>query len=384
MQGRPGGGGGGGQDSGLGFMWVIFLGIATVLIVWHFGRVYITQFVFQIKLYEIHGLLFVLDYWNSLMTQWNIPAMAVNTQVLVDWAQRVTSGVIDNDYKTMEMIAGDVGRFLRYPISVFIGALALYMGMKNVGVKFNRIFNMKTMKMSEKENWPQITPVLKQTLIKEDINKGPWAMAMTPVLFCEKHNLLKVITGKDGKPAREVLPGAARQVLVMQLGPLFSNPNALPIHAKALFGAFAACGNEDRESAFKLLNQISESAGTGKLNFEGAEKLFAKHFNSKLVTRVLQKHAYVLTVFASMFNLARTDGVFAASEFLWLKPVDRRLWYMLDNVGRQTAFVEVAGPFAHWLAEKKWGAPLRSPMLDEAIKALDIAVSEVLYEPEED
>ncbi|MDF3055212.1 MAG: icmP [Gammaproteobacteria bacterium] len=372
------------QDSGLGFLWVIFLSIAAVLLIWHFGRVYITQFVFQLKLYEIRGLLYVFDYWNHWMNQWHIPLLMVDTNNLQAWGTKVITNSIARDYDTMTRIAEDVGRFVRYPLALLIAALAAYVASKNIGAKFTHVFNMKTIKMLEKDNWPQITPVLKNDLVKEDIDKGPWAMAMTPIQFCKKYNLLKEKMGKDGKPAQEVIPGAARQVFVMQLGPLWTDPNTLPMHAKALFGAFAACGNEDRASAFKLLHQIDISAGTGKLNFEGAEKLFAKHMNSKLVLRVLKKHAYVLTVFASMFNLARTDGVFAASEFLWLKPIDRKLWYMLNNVGRRTAFAEVAGPYAHWLAEKKWGAPLRSPMLDEAVKALAIAVSEVLYEPEED
>jgi intracellular multiplication protein IcmP len=382
MQGK--GGGGGQQDSGLGFLWIIFLGIAVVLLVWHFGRIYITQFVYQLKLHEIRGLLYVLDYWNHLMDQWYIPFLSVNTGLLESWANKIVTGNIARNYETMTQVLEDVGTFLRYPVALIVAILALYIGIKNVGARFNHMFNMNSIKVLEKENWSQITPVLKYDLVKEDIDSGPWAMAMTPMQFSKKYHLLKEKMGKDGKPTQEVIPGAARQIFVMQLGPLWLDPNTLPIHAKALFGAFAACGNEDRKSAFKLLHQINVSAGTGKLNFEGADKLFAKHMSSKLVTRVLQKHAYVLTVFASMFTLARTDGVFASSEFLWLKPIDRKLWYMLNNVGRRTAFVEVAGPYAHWLAEKKWGAPLRAPMLDEAVRGLSIAVSEVLYEPEED
>ncbi len=56
-------------------------------------------------------------------------------------------------------------------------------------------------------------------------------------------------------------------------------------------------------------------------------------------------------------NAARgtRDGVQASADFLWLKPIDRRLWYMLNTVGRQTPFAEVAGPYAHWLAEREMG-----------------------------
>ena len=32
-----------------------------------------------------------------------------------------------------------------------------------------------------------------------------------------------------------------------------------------------------------------------------------------------------------------------------------KLWYTLNTVGRQTPFLEVAGIFAHWIAEREAG-----------------------------
>ncbi len=86
---------------------------------------------------------------------------------------------------------------------------------------------------------------------------------------------------------------------------------------------------------------------------------------------------------ASLLEGARQDGVVPSSEFLWLKPTDRRLWYMCNCVGRQTPYAEVAGPFAHWKAEKSMGRGSRAPMIDEAIKALEIAIKEVKLSPKE-
>ena len=87
---------------------------------------------------------------------------------------------------------------------------------------------------------------------------------------------------------------------------------------------------------------------------------------------------------ASMLELARTDGVLASAEFLWLKPLDRNLWYMLNCVGRQTPFPEISGPFAHWIVEKRLRRPLKVPMVAEAVDALDVALSDIIYNPEED
>lgn len=123
---------------------------------------------------------------------------------------------------------------------------------------------------------------------------------------------------------------------------------------------------------------------TGKLDFTGVSEAAMKYANDKAVQKVIGKHAYVLTVMASLLELARNDGVFATSDFLWLKPVDRRLWYMLNTVGRQTAVPEVAGVYAHWITEHKIQRPLLVPMIDEAVKGLEIALNEIVYEPEED
>ena len=86
---------------------------------------------------------------------------------------------------------------------------------------------------------------------------------------------------------------------------------------------------------------------------------------------------------ASMLEGAREDGVQASADFLWVKPLDRRFWYMMNTVGRQTPYVEVAGPFAHWIAEKEAGRKLLVPMVEEATNALELALKEVVYRPDE-
>ena len=57
---------------------------------------------------------------------------------------------------------------------------------------------------------------------------------------------------------------------------------------------------------------------------------------------------------------------------------------MLNSMGRQTACVEVAGPFAHLLAENKVGHRIKSPMIDCAVIALEGAIQEVIYDPKLD
>jgi intracellular multiplication protein IcmP len=285
-------------------------------------------------------------------------------------------------FDTLAKLSTAVGKYLSYPVAGFLVILGLFVYRSNLIARFKNIFNMQRLRKLEQPIWPQITPVVKLDLVKEDLDKGPWAMAMTPTHFGKHHNLLKAET-KDGKYNVTLLSGAAHRVFALQLGALRTNFEKMPIHVQALFAIFAARGNRDRDAADKLLKQLSLSSETGKLNFTGTRELMTKHMNSELVTNTINKHAYIVTMMASMLEFARTDGVLASSEFLWLKPVDRKLWYMMNSVGRQTAVPEIAGAFAHWQVEKKLGRPLQVPMVDEAVKGLEMALKEIIFEPGE-
>ena len=217
-------------------------------------------------------------------------------------------------------------------------------------------------------------------------------MAEPPREFAKRHRLLKkeklpLLDGqlaKDQKLTVTVIKAKANQVFVRQLGRPFQGPEKMAIHYRALFAISIAKANADRKPAIALLDQIAISSGTGKLDFTGADELWKKHVNSKLVQKALSNHAYELTLMATIVALARTDGVMASAEFLWLKPLDRQLWYVLNTVGRHVAPPEAAGPYAHWLAEKAIGRKLTVPMVEEATTGLELAVKEILYDPEDE
>jgi hypothetical protein len=65
------------------------------------------------------------------------------------------------------------------------------------------------------------------------------------------------------------------------------------------------------------------------------------------------------------------------SDFLWLRAADRTLWYVVNNHGRGTVFLEGVGPLAHYRAEKADGQRHTEPRTGEAIRTvvLDLAAS---------
>ena len=171
--------------------------------------------------------------------------------------------------------------------------------------------------------------------------------------------------------------GDAKRVFTLQLGPVWDGFDRSPPHVRALAAVFMARMNRDKESALALMRALDKSTSLGKPDYSVAIPVLKKHIRAENVQEVVGQHAYLLTVMASLLLRSREDGVMPSADFLRLKVVDRRLWYMLNCVGRQTPFAEVGGPFAHWIAEKKTGRRSLAPMIDEAIRALEVAVKEI-------
>lgn len=360
-------------DNSMGIIWIISAIFIAAGFIWLAFKKQIVGFYFKIKLFEIT----LISYFTPNLND-------VRDTILSSDPRAFT-------FDDVLRVGNAVGDYLRIPFVLLMLILAALVYFGNTARVFKRAYGMRDLAQLEKTNWPQITPVVNLDLLGTDIDKGPWAMALTPVQFCKRHNLIEErkkqpnenMSHKERMQIEAVLKrGAATKVFIVQLGPTWQGVDKLPLHMRALFAVFAARVNNDTKSATDLLAKISVSSAT-KLDFTGTEPLLKKHISSKLVQEVMNSHGYVLTVMAAMLQAARMDGVQASADFLWLKPVDRRLWYMLNTVGRQTPFVEVAGPFAHWIAEKEYGKKLMIPMVEEATKALEVALKEIIYKPDE-
>ena len=361
-------------DDSMGYFWILIAIFAALIGIWYFAHNYIVYAYLQLKSAEISFL--------NLFTNRLRPVQ--------EWINLVP--IQEVTFTKISLAANLVGNYFRLPVAVLLFVLGILVYRSDPVRKCKRTYNMKSLLLSQRQNWPKINPVTKLDLINTPALEGPWSMSLTPMEFAKKHKLLEIETlplkegqlGREQETIAKILRGKANKVFTMQLGAAFANLEQLPIHAKALVGIFAARANRDRQGADQLLQQIAVSSGDGKLNFTGAEALCQKHKDSKLMRLVSERHAYILTMMASLLDLARMDGVLAVAEFLWLKPVDRRMWYMLSSVGRQTAFTEIAGPFAHWLAEKELGQRIVTPMVEEATNALALAMDELVYVPDEE
>lgn len=361
------------NDNSMAPIWITVLLCITVYLIWFAAHQYIVSFIFFINLQEARVINF---FFSGAHLSNEIYLMETLDPITVTWDQ-------------LSDLTRSVGLYMRYPVTLLLGVLAVVLYQSDVTLRYRKIYNMKSLSKQEQYNWPAIMPVMKSDLIDMDISVGPWAMALSPMEFARKYQLLRKedVLLDNPVPGQEMTAGIrrgdAKRVFTLQLGPYWESFEHCAPHVRALAAVFAARINRDRESASKILTTIDKGYAEGRPDFNMAIPTLKKYQNTELVQEVLAKHAYLLTVMASLLFLSRDDGVVPSCEFLWLKTIDRRLWYMLNCVGRQTPYAEVSGPFAHWKAERAMGRRSLVPMIDEAIKALEIAIKDVKISPKE-
>lgn len=278
-------------------------------------------------------------------------------------------GATFNQFITVSTLTGEVVKWLWMPLACIVAGAALMMG--NTLDKYRRRLTIEQLMEQEMEIWPEITPIVGLNLNKGDIRKGPWRVEMNEVEFAEKHRLLK-----DG----QIDLFQTRQIFVKQLGPRWKGPMALPPYSRAIYAACALAITGQRKTAIEKLRDMSRQHGSGpegshkKIDFSWADKVVAETIENPVLVAIGGQHAYARTVMATMLQAARKGGIFPTSWFIWLRPLDRELFGILNAAGRYTAFSEYAGIFGHWLFEKEIGKPSIAPQVDEAIVGLKEAL----------
>ncbi|OAJ35404.1 type IVB secretion system coupling complex protein DotM/IcmP [Piscirickettsia salmonis] len=333
--------------------YTVFILVAICALTFYFhGAVYNT--ILSIKIFEIKIISIFTSRYNEILSWiYNTPVDAMASDNLFQIA----------------MVVGNVIKWVGVVLAIIlISIIYYYHPQKNLST----CYSMKSLLEAMNGNFPVTSPVVSENLYKVDINQGDWRMALTPVEFMKINKILDSKKIKnDGRPNLNY--GKAYQVFIEQLGRLWQGVEALRPHEKALFAIFSAFSCYKREEAEQALDNLSKQAKSGvkNINYAVTDALLHKYGNKVSVQEVIRKHYYIYTVFSSLLLAARDSGIVAPAGFLWLKKVDRSLWYCLNNVGRRAVFIESAAVRAHWQAELKIGQPISIPMVESAVLNLD-------------
>ena len=303
-------------------------------------------------------------------------------------------------WDTMQKVLRYTGSWIRWPfllLLVLFGVASIFMG--RVGGLVRR-FNMESLLKNNAESFPCLRPVVgrgKYLLSRDSYDAGPWKVARTPVQFALENGLLLDEAGKTIKPEQALLKngmasmsrpawGNARldeqkslAVLKKQLGKRFKGHKSLSPCRRALAAALLAYAGGDKKACLAILDAISTSYQEEKgqpscplLTSRGfVNKLNWKKHKKRLSENCLTRHsAYELPWFMALLYRARQKGVLASSQFLWLRPLDRPLWYALNQCGGRAAWAEGFAAWAHYQAEEKAGKALSEPHVQPAVASL--------------
>ena len=137
---------------------------------------------------------------------------------------------------------------------------------------------------------------------------------------------------------------------------------------KVMFGLLCAHafggkeGIDDWRKARDQLNNSCRGAKHGLPNLTVAQWLVDKYRHNDLARKLFAVHHWEYTYLFELFVQAKRRGKIPDSEFRWLKPADRSLWYVLNTVGRFTPHTESAAAFNMHAFERKCARRKRWPL----------------------
>lgn len=296
-------------------------------------------------------------------------------------AERYWMRVIDRKSVTMGdlwEVSSRVGNYLRWVTAPVLMGLGIWLMRKSPTERFRTRFTDVTLPRAVANLYPWMKISTKIDFSEMDIETGNWARPKTERQFVKQHKLRK----RSGELDRD----RAEAVFIRQMGPFFLDYASLRPHVKALFALFATRANKDFQAGDDLLIQLAASAAEGRLDYTHVDELAQKYMDSDPVQRVVSMHAYERTVLMSLLEKARGGergkDLLPPNWFLWVKGVDRTLWYALSDVGRQTPHPECAGVFCHWQAEKILKEPIVIPFVVNAVDGLVIELAKFTNDDE--
>ena len=273
-----------------------------------------------------------------------------------------------------------MGYYMRWVLVAVCAFFAYFAMFKSKRNGFKVRHNLETFIKTQASMWPVITPIRdfnptthSARILGNTIpDKTPlFAESFAPEEWLSFHRIPVV----NGVPDRE----SVRRAFCLQLGPRWTGYDDLPPYMQALAAAFALKGVQKREESDEFLGRLSTcwtAHGGYKLTSELASEVHSILKDPAVGGKALEvanKHAYRTTALLGLLKWARfMGGVLAAAQFLWLRGVDRDLWYSLNNQGRRSFHTEGAGAIAHFMAEEQAGKALPIPRMDTAIVTLNI------------
>lgn len=284
----------------------------------------------------------------------------------------------------------NVNKGLTQMFAPYILLFFLFYVKKNYSKReFRKTFSIDTLVADQADLWPVIKPMVEiKPHETANLDEGEWAMCLEPMSFARKYGLIIESENKMGEKRIALDEEKMINVFSSQLGRQWKGIDDLTQEEKFVLAIFLLKANRKGDDAKELAGKIATAFSSEKkykkkdllafmkIAVDESEKVLEKYKKSEVFLESLSQHYYVNTVLPRMLEFARVDGVLATADFIWLKPRNRTLWYILNNIGRNAAWVECAGIWHHYNYEKAIEKKLPSPRILGAVSALDLEFKE--------
>jgi hypothetical protein len=133
----------------------------------------------------------------------------------------------------------------------------------------------------------------------------------------------------------------------------------------ALLCAHAFGGDEGKSDYAKARDQLNNSArgaAHGFANLSVAQWLYDKYRNNPIARKLFAVHHWEYTYLYELLVQAKRQGKCGHWEFIWLKPMSRILFYVMNTVGRLTPHTESAAAFTQYIYERRVAKKGRIPL----------------------
>lgn len=391
--------------------------IVGVIVLWWLFRNDIAQAALFVSYYETAAISHVPVYgrrWASLLAA--IPHIDPNRMGV--W------GVV--------RLLHDAGSAWRIPFAGFTFLLAYAIRRKAFSQRFTDSLNFRSMVKIQSRNFPVILPAVRSRLKETARDTGPWRRSELPYEWALRNEALEPPADMpedqeyDYRALLAFYKGAkydipiqsfprvntrrARRAFVAEMRPWrgidsLSEPRKALIAALALWiqgdyldERYATAGGNRLLAHYNKTFVYFDLQGPAFLRLLAARFGRCESFLTKkgwlkevprprfdatpafdvlqrddvraLIDEFASKHGFEEGVFLAMMEACNDLMILPVQNFLWLKPIDRTLFYVLDSLGRNGAWSEGGGAVAHYREELFNERRLKDPQVNLAVDAL--------------
>jgi intracellular multiplication protein IcmP len=353
--------------------------------------------------------------WWLLSMQWvviQVPVALVADAAFVErWQALLEAGPPEElSYQGVWAALTVGGELIRWPVAVLLGLIGGWILVRSPATRYTRVMNLESMLVAQAEVFPRIRPILhlKGRTTREE--RGNYWWPESEYEWAIKHGAIS----DPSTPAAarsSFQPAKAAQAFANQLGrrnPGLDRLDELGFHEELLLAILAGRLTGQKKESGILLDDAARGFGPQWGAYErfvrsikgtrfdwpanGPWEIRLPRRSEKSLRKVLERirqddaaapvrailaqHAYTATVLVALMEAAQGTGIISTSDFIWVKAVDRDLFYGLNDVGRRVASVEGSGIRSHVQAERKAKKPLIKPHVVAAIAALKVGLEE--------